>query len=80
MKKTTRKAKGGEIVVTIAKFGDDPINVTLAAGSTVSEALAEAGISVTGREQAFVEGEQAEPSDVLENADILSIVTPKSAG
>lgn len=68
------------MVVTIAKFGDDPMNVTVPVGSTVADVLAESGISLTGREKSYVEGEEATSTDVLENADILSIVTPKQAG
>jgi hypothetical protein len=81
MKKTvSKKTKRGEIIVTISRFGQEPVNVTMATGSTVSDVLEAASISTTGREELFVEGETAESDDVLENGDILSIVTPKQAG
>lgn len=70
----------GNIVVTISRFGRDPQNVTVPEGSSVSTVLSQAGVELEGREQLFVEGVTADSSDVLENGDILSIVTPKQAG
>ena len=72
--------KTGDIIVTIARFGQNPQNVTVAAGSTVGDAIKAAGITVKGRETMFVEGEDATRADILENGDILSIVSPKEAG
>lgn len=80
MKKTTTEAQGNLIGVTVSKFGDEPVNVQVPAGSTVADVLEAAGITVSGRMQTFVEGEVAESGDILENLDILSIVTPKQAG
>ena len=71
---------GDNMVVTIARFGHAPQNVTVPNGSTVNTVLTTAGISLEGREELFVEGVNAEGADVLENGDILSIVTPKQAG
>jgi hypothetical protein len=79
-KRTTKKIAKGEMTITVSKFGDDPRNVIVPVGSTVADVLKAASITLTGRETAFVEGEQAERGDILENADILSIVTPKQAG
>lgn len=75
-----KKTNSNSIVVTIAKFGSDPVNVTLQEGATVQDAMNASGVSLTGRETAFVGGEDAEDTDILENGDILSIVTPKQAG
>ena len=77
-----KKTKGttGTMIVTIAKFGDDPVNVSVPVGSTVSMVLAQSGITITGRETSYVDGVEALASDVLENGDILSVVTPKQAG
>ena len=75
-----KQTTDGNITVTISRFGYEPKTVTLPANSTVSSALAEAGIVLEGREDMFVEGQNAEVNDVLEDNDILSIVTPKQAG
>jgi len=68
------------IVVTVARFGNAPQNVTVPTGSTVDTILATVGLHLEGREELFVEGVNAEGDDVLENGDILSVVTPKQAG
>ena len=68
------------ITVTISRFGHEAKTVTLPEGATVAQALASASITLEGREEMFVEGVSAEQSDVVENGDILSIVTPKQAG
>jgi len=76
----TQAAEAGQMIVTVARFGAAPQNVHVAEGSTVAQVMAEAGIVTEGREELFVEGERAETNDVLENGDILSVVTPKQAG
>lgn len=70
----------GGIVVTVTRLGADPINVDLAAGSTVADALAKAGVTSASNSQYFVDGVRAEMGDIVEHKDILSIVTPKQAG
>jgi sulfur carrier protein ThiS len=73
-----QKANKG-ITVQVVSFGNDAVSVTLPEGATVSDALAQANITRTTQE-IFVSGEVAEDSDILENGDVLSIVTPKQAG
>jgi len=73
-------AAAGSIIVTIGRFGNPPVNVTVPEGASVAQVLDMAGIVPEGREELFVEGEKATDADVLENGDILSIVTPKQAG
>lgn len=80
VKKTTRNAKVADMIVTVAKFGQNPLAVTVPTGSTVADVLKAAGITVRGRETMFVEGDDATKADIMENGDILSIVTPKEAG
>lgn len=81
MQKANQPAASGDgMVITIARFGQNPQNVTVPNGATVGTVLATASIALEGREQLFVEGVEAEQNDVLENGDILSIVTPKQAG
>ncbi len=69
----------GVIAVSVVSFGNDPIALALAEGSTVATALSKAGITPTGQE-VFVSGESASDNDVLEAGDVVSIVTPKQAG
>lgn len=68
------------IVVTVTRLGADPVNVDLAKGATVADALAKAGVTSASNSQYFVDGVRAEMNDVVEHKDILSIVTPKQAG
>ena len=77
MKKVS--ATSDVIAVSVVSFGNDPIAVALPTGSTVADALAKADIVRSGQE-IFVSGESADDADVLENGDVLSIVTPKQAG
>ena len=68
------------MAVTIARFGSTPLPLAVPVGSTVDDVVALASIDLEGREELFVEGTKAEGDDVLENGDILSIVTSKQAG
>ena len=70
---------GDVIAVSVVSFGNDPIAVALPVGSTVAQALAKAGVS-RGSAELFVSGEAADDSDIVENGDVLSLVTPKQAG
>lgn len=65
------------ITVYIARFGHDEIELTLEDGTTVSAALQASSIELTGREEAFVDGIKALPSSILDDGDIISVVTPK---
>lgn len=68
------------INVTMSRFGSNPITLTMPEGSTVAQVLVAAGISTQSHERLFVTGITAEMGDILENNDVLSIVTPKQAG
>jgi hypothetical protein len=46
----------------------------------VHVALEEAGVTLSGNAECFVSGKVAEKDDILEDKDVLSIVTPKQAG
>lgn len=70
----------GEIAVVVSRFGHDPVPVCVDEGSTVEDVLAEAGISLSGREEVFVAGVKAAMNDEVEDKDVLSVVTPKQAG
>lgn len=79
MRKAVASASSDVIAVSVVSFGNDPVAVALPVGATVAQALAKAGVVRSGQE-IFVSGETAEDSDILENGDVLSIVTPKQAG
>ena len=78
-KATGAGATADVIAVSVVSFGNDPIALALPVGATVAQALAKAGITRNGQE-IFVSGEDANDADILENGDVLSIVTPKQAG
>lgn len=81
MQKANNEAPQGDtMIITVARFGHAPQNVTVPTGSTVATVLSTADITLEGREELFVEGVNAESNDILENGDILSVVTPKQAG
>lgn len=70
----------GSIAVAVSRFGADPVALSLPEGSTVGEALSKAGITPSGAEQVFCAGQAADMSAIVEDGDVLSIVTPKAAG
>ena len=67
------------MTVTISRFGHENMTITLPVDATVGQALSVAGIEVSGSAQMFVAGITATPDAVLEDGDVLSIVTPKQA-
>lgn len=74
------KAAEGEICVAVSRFGHDPIPVCLPKGATVEEVLDKAEVELDGREEVFVAGTKADYEDIVEDKDVLSVVTPKAAG
>lgn len=81
MKKvTTAAATTGDIAVSVTRLGSDPILVRLPKGSTVSDALTAAGVTAGRNLEYFVDGQRADSNDVLEDLDVLALVTPKQAG
>ena len=79
MRKAESTASENIIAVSVVSFGNDPVAVALPVGATVAQALSKAGV-VRGSQELFVSGESASDADILENGDVLSIVTPKQAG
>ena len=77
-KKKVSKAKMIEII--IGRFGFAPDEVEIKKGSTVEEALDEAGIELGDREKIWVNSEKADLEDQLEAGDIVNIVSPKEGG
>lgn len=67
------------INVYIARMGHEEINISVPAGSKVADVFRSAGMSPEGREQAFVMGVPATMDSIVEDGDIISIVTPKQA-
>lgn len=79
-KKTNSASEGATIAVAVSRLGSDVIPVTLPVGATVRDALAKAGVSTSGSTEYFVSGVRADMDDVLEDGDVLALVTPKQAG
>lgn len=68
------------IAVAVSRFGHDPIPVSVAEDSTIEDVLAKAGITLAGTEKVFVAGAEVALDDVVEDKDVVSVVTPKQAG
>lgn len=80
MKKNSTVPEGETIAVAVSRLGSDVIPVTLPKDSTVADALAKAGVSASSRTEYFVSGVRADSEDILEDGDVLALVTPKQAG
>lgn len=72
--------KQHRIKVIIGRFGREPEEVEIAENSTVNEALKDAGIKLNDSEKIWVNSERAAGNDIIENGDIINIVSPKEAG
>lgn len=68
------------LTVYISRFGHDEIELEVPEGTTVREVFSRAGLEISGREQAFVSGVQATMQSIVEDNDVINIVTPKQAG
>ena len=79
-----RTAEGGAITgdtikVTIGRFGSTTTEYNMPVDTTVERALEIAGLS--GEEgDRFVNGERAENNNLLDDGDILNLVTSKEGG
>jgi len=79
MKKTVSRAKS-KITVAIARFTESPVEITLPKSASVQDALDKAKKTLGSSETMWVNGEEAETQDELENGDLLQIVSSKSGG
>lgn len=68
------------IGVSVTRLGSDPIAVTLPKDATVRQALEAAGVALGANDEYFVDGIKADFDDILDDRDVLAIVTPKQAG
>lgn len=66
--------------VTIGRFGSEPQEVFIERDSTIRAALTEVGIEITDSDKVWVNGQRATLRDILEENDIVNVVTPKQAG
>jgi hypothetical protein len=66
--------------IYISRFGHDEIELSVQEGTTVRQVFAMAGLELTGREEAYVSGVRATMQSILEDNDVVNIVTPKQAG
>lgn len=73
--------KGTDIAVAVTRLGSDPVPVVLTSDKrTVADALEKSGITTSGTTEYFVSGVKADMEDILEDGDVLALVTPKQAG
>jgi len=68
------------LTVYIARMGHDEIALQVEEGTRVRDVLTRSGMSLSGSEQAYVSGVSATMTSIVEDGDIISIVTPKQAG
>ena len=66
--------------IFISRFGHDEIELEVPSGTTVAAVLQMSGIDLDGRQEVYVSGVRATPGSIVEDGDILSVVTPKQAG
>jgi len=66
--------------VTIGRFGSEPKEVELEKDATVRQALEELGLDVGETTNVYVNGVKASMRDILEEGDLVNLVTPKQAG
>lgn len=68
------------ITVQIALLGRATTSVTLPADSTVADAFEVAGITLNNGDTPMVEGVRAEPHNVLDDGDIITVSANKVGG
>ena len=66
--------------VSVSRFGHDTIAVNVPVDSSVRAVLSAAGIELQGNEKAFVSGVEAPLTAIIDDGDVVSIVSPKEAG
>lgn len=75
------RASDNTIKITIGRFGSEPQEVEVEKDSTIRQALDEVGINVSGEDvKVWVNGARANFRDILDDGDIINVVTPKQAG
>lgn len=74
------RANTDVIKVTIGRFGSEPQEVSVQKDSTIRAALEEIGISLGSDDKVWVNGQRAGLRDILDEGDIVNVVTPKQAG
>ena len=72
--------KVARINIIIGRFGTEPTKLEVGKGTTVQDALTQAGITLSSGEAAWVGGEVATLQDILEDKDVLNIVGRKEGG
>lgn len=70
--------QGDTIGVTLGRFGQNPMDLRVPTGSTVREALNLAGVNGDGN--VFVGGNPARDENILDEGDIINVVTSKQGG
>ncbi len=80
MRQVNNEFSNDVMTVSVSRFGQSTMTLTVPVDATVSEVLTQANVSTQGNEQIFVAGISANANDILEDGDIVSVITPKQAG
>lgn len=83
MVKKRRKAAStqrSDIMVMFGRFGSAPQTLRIRANGTVEDVISAAGVSVTGTDRIWLNGDRANLTDKVQDGDLVSIVSPKEAG
>ena len=68
------------ISVEITRMGGNVITVEVPEDSTLDDVLAKANITLTPSETAWVSGEEAKGSDIIDDGDVVQLVGKKEGG
>lgn len=80
MRQVDTAGTAGEMIIHVSRFGQTTLTLNVPVDCTVTRALELASYQSRGNEKVFVAGVEASGDDILEDGDVLSIVTPKQAG
>ena len=80
MKKATRSSSAGDVNVTIARLGEDNVEVAILKDSTIGDVIEESGIELSSSERLFVNSEEAKEHYVVDEGDHIAIIGKKEGG
>ena len=77
MKKVTKRSSGSKITVTIARLGEDEIELSVGKDATVGEIVEEAGLELSSSEKMYVNSDEAEDHYVVDDGDHIAVIGKK---
>lgn len=79
MKKPTKKSSGA-LTVTIARLGEDSIDVSVGKGTTVGQVVEEAGLTLSSNEKLYINSDEAKDHFIVDDGDHISVIGKKEGG